>query len=86
MRPIKGIEAFQLVGWGHSYFWRPIRANHHLLTNMRGNAFSGLAVMPMLMVAFTGMELHIPAEEEAPTADVKAVASSPELEFDSDSS
>ena len=55
VRPLLGIEVFQLIGWDFSYFTWPVQGTDALLRNMGGNAFSGFALMPMLMAGFAGL-------------------------------
>ena len=55
IRPLTGIETFQLIGCDFAFIQRPIVATAGLLSNMAGNAFSGFACMPALMVLFSGL-------------------------------
>jgi hypothetical protein len=54
VRPITPIESFALIGWGVSYFRSPIDCTASCVLNMAGNAFSGFAFSPVLMMALTG--------------------------------
>lgn len=54
VRPITPIESFALIGWDVSYFRRPIECAGACVLNMAGNAFSGFAFSPVLMMALTG--------------------------------
>ncbi len=51
VRPLSGIEAMQMAGWDRRYYKNPIAASEALLAEMAGNAFSGFAALPAIMVA-----------------------------------
>jgi len=62
LRPLFGFEAFHAIGWGPDE-WVSGPYPDAILTNLVGNAFSGFALLPMLMV-LSGMEgsLHLIAD------------------------
>ena len=65
VRPLVGVECMGLIGWD-AKFWAPgtFLPTDPKCASLAGNAFSGFAVLPVLAVAFAGMELLIEALEE----------------------
>ena len=57
LRPQSGLESFALMGWHITYFAPLCCWTESLLKNMAGNAFSGFAITPMLMLAIGGHSL-----------------------------
>jgi site-specific DNA-cytosine methylase len=53
VRPVSGVEAMQMAGWDMRYYKEPIVASEAVLAEMAGNAFSGFAALPAIMVAFS---------------------------------
>lgn len=84
-RTLFGIEAFRAIGWDQQH-WREGCYSDQMLRNMAGNAFSGFALAPMLLVAF-GFFGEMPSlfEEEAAPA-VTELCSSTDVDTDCDSS
>lgn len=77
VRPATGTESFQMIGWDHTFFSQGrAMTTHSLLSNMSGNAFSAFAVLPMLMVAFSGLgvvsSLQLSEAEAAKPASIQA--------------
>ena len=57
VRPLTGIEVFQLVGWHSTFLHNPVGASSSVLTNLSGNAFSGFATVPLLLMMLSGAGL-----------------------------
>ena len=66
-RPLFGVEAFRAIGWSPQH-WREGRYSDQILRSMAGNAFSGFALAPMLLVAlgFLGEMTSLFEEKAAP--------------------
>ncbi len=55
VRPITPIEAFELIGWAECDLHLPVPIRGSTAINMAGNAFSAFAVVPALVLLFTGL-------------------------------
>ena len=81
IRPIVGLESFQLIGFDHTYFRKDVEfLSSADSADMAGNAFSGFQISPMQFTALAGVAqmvaLHKIWEEKDQAQDADSCSSS----------
>ena len=85
LRPLSGRECMALIGWHESYYSPSVTMDDVLLRNFAGNAFSGFAVLPMMLLAVAGWQTidgyEVTAEDMAELAKLRKQAPDEEGEM-----